>query len=287
VAATGQAALPRPTIRPLSIAALVLAHRDIHQVERLAERLDVPVWVHLDAKSTRADHARLAASARLRAVSDPVRVRWGHWSTIIATLRGLMAVRGDPDHVLLLSGQTYPVKPPPLLDTTLADASYVRYVPLPYDRWGRDGGLSRITFRHVPRPRFLPDGSRVPRMIRLPGRRSLPPWRLYGGSQWCALHRDARRFILGLPSDDPIMRTFRAALLPDEMFVHTVLANSPLKDHLINDDLHYIKWSDGAHPDPLNAADLPAIARSSAFFARKFAADDPLLDRIDHELLDL
>jgi hypothetical protein len=262
-----------------------MGHRDVAQIERLAERMDCAVWVHYDAKSARQEHERLAASPKLDVVPNPVRVSWGHWSVITATLRGLAAIRGDPTHVILLSGQTYPIKPTELLREHLGSTTYLHHFPLPFEPWGRDGGLDRIAYRYARRPRWLSGRFRVPAMVRLPGRLQPPPVQPYGGSQWCVLHRDARRYLLDLPGDHPANRMYRRALVPDEGFIHTVLANSPLAGGLINDSLHFMKWGSSAHPEPISESDLPALRESSAFFTRKVAADDPLLDRIDQELL--
>jgi hypothetical protein len=269
----------------VSLAAVILGHRDVPQIERLAERLGCPVWVHYDAKSPAAEHEQLARSARLEAVPDPVRVIWGHWSMVAATLRGLHAVAGDPDHVLILSGQTYPIKPPDQLEARLEAATYLERFPLPFARWGPDGGVDRVAFRWVAAPRWLPERAPIPPMVRVPGRRRFPPVRLFGGSQWGVLHRGARRYVLGIPSTDPVIQMFRHACVPDELFFQTVLSNSPLRDQLVDDNLHHIKWADTAHPEPITQEDLAVLATSTAFFARRFAAGDPLLDTIDRELL--
>jgi hypothetical protein len=270
-----------PTV---SVAALVLAHRDPDQVERLAQRLECPVWVHYDAKSPAAEHERLRRSPHVHVVEDRVRVRWGDPSTLTAILRGLAAVGGDPDHVLLLSGQTYPIKPPPAIRERLSEpVTFVRHLPLPIAAWGLSGGLDRTRRFWVNRPTFAPGW--VPPRIGLPLPRRLPRMQLFGGETWLALHRDARRHVLDLPSTAPVFKLMRHALLAEEMFLQTVLPNSPLAGALVNDSLHFIRWAGGSHPAPLTPSDLPALRETDALFARKFTADDPMLDLIDRDLL--
>jgi hypothetical protein len=269
----------------MSVAAVVLAHRDAGQVLRLARRLECDVWVHWDAKSAFEDRLRLERDPLVKLVADPVRVHWGDWSPIAATMKAMRAVRGRPDHLLLLSGQTYPIRPPATIRERLSEPlSYVRHLPLPIERWSQRGGIDRVRSWWFRRPAWAP--KQLPPMVRVRGvRRTPPPLPIFGGSQWMVLHRRAYEHLLTLPATDPVLKLMRRALLPDELFIQTTLANSPLRDHLVNDDLHHIKWSGGSHPEPFEATDLPTLHKSSALFARKFAAGDPLLDSIDRELL--
>lgn len=64
--------------------------------------------------------------------------------------------------MLLLSGQTYPIKPPALLRNRLADASYVHHLRLPYEGWGRDGGLNRVPTPTCPGPGDCPTAPACP-----------------------------------------------------------------------------------------------------------------------------
>ena len=67
----------------------------------------------------------------------------------------------------------------------------------------------------------------------------------------------------------------------------TALLNSPLRDQVANETLHYIEWPGGSHPRTFTTADFDRIAASGKLFARKFdvARDAEILDRIDRELL--
>jgi hypothetical protein len=57
------------------------------------------------------------------------------------------------------------------------------------------------------------------------------------------------------------------------------LANSPMKDRLIDDDIHHIEWTPH-QPSPKVIADPTAALESGKWFARKFA-DEAVLDKID------
>jgi len=73
-----------------------------------------------------------------------------------------------------------------------------------------------------------------------------------------------------------------------EGYFHTVICNvARFAQTVVNHDLRYIDWDQPPkqHPRTLTFADKPKMVSSNVPFARKFKHDDPLLDKIDMELL--
>lgn len=73
-----------------------------------------------------------------------------------------------------------------------------------------------------------------------------------------------------------------------EGYFHTVICNTEeFCNTAIGHDLHYIAWDSPPkqHPRSLTIKDFNKMVNSSASFARKFHKDDPVLDKIDKELL--
>ncbi|KAK1309592.1 hypothetical protein QJS10_CPA09g01421 [Acorus calamus] len=71
-------------------------------------------------------------------------------------------------------------------------------------------------------------------------------------------------------------------------YFHTVICNSErFRNSTISHDLHYIAWDSPPkqHPLSLSTKDFKKMVNSSAPFARKFEKEDPVLDKIDSELL--
>lgn len=240
------------------VAFVVVAHTNGEQVARLVTALrgeDVAVFVHLDRRAgpglARRFADRLGSDRNVVQVSRR-RVHWGHFSVVEATLDCLDAIRAsglDPGQTVLLSGQDYPIKPMRKVVARLAaepGRAFVRHWPVPTERWGaEDGGVKRFDHLHI----------RLPRrgMVRLPLKRPLPRgWAPFGGPALCALGRPHRRLVLELRDERPdLMRYFRRTLVPDELFFPTVLMNSPLRYSVVNESLHYIRWSGRASPDVL------------------------------------
>jgi len=79
--------------------------------------------------------------------------------------------------------------------------------------------------------------------------------------------------------------TLYRVLIPDEIFIHTIMGNSPFPIAAGRNNPHYIRWTVGPHPDVLSEKDLPALRESEKLFARKFewSREARLLDRVDRE----
>jgi len=73
-----------------------------------------------------------------------------------------------------------------------------------------------------------------------------------------------------------------------EGYFQTVICNSPEFAHtVVNHDLHFISWDNPPkqHPRTLTIEDTSKMVSSNAPFARKFKRNDPVLDKIDSDLL--
>ncbi|KAK9290523.1 hypothetical protein L1049_008693 [Liquidambar formosana] len=121
--------------------------------------------------------------------------------------------------------------------------------------------------------------------------RSLPTaFKLYTGSAWTILSRSFVEYcIVGW---DNLPRTlllyYTNFVSSPEGYFQTVVCNSgDYKNTTVNHDLHYITWDTPPkqHPRSLGIRDYRRMVLSSRPFARKFKKNDPVLDKIDHELL--
>ncbi|KAJ8771727.1 hypothetical protein K2173_026904 [Erythroxylum novogranatense] len=121
--------------------------------------------------------------------------------------------------------------------------------------------------------------------------RSLPTaFKLYTGSAWTVLSRSFAEYcIVGW---DNLPRTlllyYTNFVSSPEGYFQTLVCNSEdYKNTTVNHDLHYITWDipPKQHPRALGLKDYRRMILGSRPFARKFKKNDPVLDKIDHELL--
>jgi Core-2/I-Branching enzyme len=280
---------------------VVLAHKRPAQVARLAARLAPhPVYLHVDGAVPDDAYAAFAA-----AVPGNVRLLprhrsgWASWGLVAAALEGVRAAlaAGPPSHVMLLSGQDYPLRSAEAIGAFFAahpETSFVPHWPLPSRMWGRFGGMDRLRVPQRPvrgRRLALPLPRRLPRGIRP-----------YGGSMYWALTADAAQKLLDTCARRPeLVRFYRSTWIPDEMFVPTVVMNSAARSEVADEALTYIRWPDPGdrHPALLDTTELDALRAAAAgpsdvggrsrakLFARKFdeAAAPEILDRLDGALL--
>jgi hypothetical protein len=264
---------------------LVLAHRLAGQAIRLIRRLDPDqnrVLVHVDSASSVYGELRAGLPDSVEFLPR-VRVRWGGYGMTAAALVGLRAALTHPfGHVVLLSGQDYPIKPLERISIEsreLGERSLLKHEPYPVESW-RAGGFDRIYYHHS--ARFKRRVRRVRQ--RLPGR--LQP---YGGPQWWTLSRSAAAALVGeIDRNRSLERFYRTSLLPEESLPHTVLLNSLLAPSVINRSSTLALWTLGeSHPATLSTENLPRLREAPEWFARKFdeTTYPGLLDLVDQQLL--
>ncbi len=277
----------------MRIAYLILAHQLPEQLVRLVRRLSTPnalFLIHINRRSD--DAVYRAARTGLAELENVVFLRrhslyWGAFGHVRATIEGLDALYARStrfDYVALLTGQDYPIKPVSVIERTLAEsggASFMAYDRLP---GGWPDGMERITYWHsrrlgVPRGWHL----KLPIRRRFPG--GLVP---YGGSSYWWLSREAVDYVRRFISEERrFYRFFKHVDIPDEIFFHTILLNSPLRDSVVNDELRHVDWTREPMPAIFGVGDLETLRRSPKLVARKFDAtvDAEILDLIDRELL--
>lgn len=112
----------------------------------------------------------------------------------------------------------------------------------------------------------------------------------HAGSAWVVLTRSFMEYCIwgwdNLPRT--LLMYYTNFVSSPEGYFHTTICNSKrFENTTINHDMHYIKWDSPPkqHPRTLTEAYFRNMTKSGAPFARKFNADDPVLDRIDKELL--
>jgi Core-2/I-Branching enzyme len=280
----------------MAVAYLIRTHHRPEQLVRLVERLTTPeasFFVHVDRRAPDFvyEAMRTGLAGRKNVYWVPrVDSYYSGFSFVRSILAGLEEVRstGTQSHTVLLSGQCYPLRPAAQIESFLAERageSLVEHFRIPSERWAdEDGGLDRIRYRHYERVRFRTRTLRLP-LLRRSFPNGLEPW---GGSAWCVLSADAVETLLAFRDERPdAYHFFDRVRAPEEIFLQTVLLNSPLRDRVANEGVHHIEWPGGSHPRTFTSGDFDRLAASGKPFARKFdvARDEKILDVIDRELL--
>jgi hypothetical protein len=273
---------------------LVLAHRDVHLIVRLAAsiRARLPHADVVTAYNGPLDAAELGelAAAGVRRVGSGERAKWGEYSTVQRILEGLAEI--DDDHsVVLISGDSHPT--PNLAiwirrfassgahaalwgDETTDDPLVDAHLRYRWRLWHRPASsVGDVTFRVANAVSgWLGPWLRVrvsPRVIAV-GVRSRPVTTRHAkGDQWFAISPSGRSR-LQVCLADPVLRTmFAGSLIPDESFFHTIALLDAWT--VWRTKLMFVSWPYPGAPSPnqLEVGDLGRVVSSSTPFARKVA----------------
>jgi hypothetical protein len=280
----------------MRLAYIVSAYKLPDQLARLVAALDSQTchfFIHVDRKTDNAVYQRMVTRLASRAnVHFLARHRcyYGGFGHVRATIKGIDEIfrqRIPFDYAILLTGQDYPIKSNEEIDAffeTHNGSSFIEHFRVPSDEWAFRG-MDRIESWHV---RLGPRYFHFPRR---PGggfrRRFLAGFQPFGGSAYWCLSREGAEYVNRfLQQNLSYVRFFKYVNVPEEMFFHTILLNSPLKVSVVNDDLRYLEWRNPAvagGPAVLTKDDFGKIVSSPKLFARKFdmTHDAEVLDMID------
>jgi len=276
----------------MKLAHLILAHNEPKQLERLVLRLAHPnsmVYIHLDKKTDIEPFAHLKEYDNVVFVKDRIKVYWGTYNIVDATLNGFKEILSSGnkyEYINLLSGQDYPLIPQQDIHNYLKANPGIAFMN--YRLFNPDWmeALPRIQLYHFNNLR-LPGRYNFQWLINtlLPKRKLPNKLMPVGRSQWFTIPQDCVEYLVDYWDTNPSLKRFiKLTWAPDEFIFQTILYNSHYKDKMVNNDLRYIDWSaKGVSPKTLTMDDADRLVSSGKFFARKFdmKKNEDLLDFID------
>ena len=273
---------------------LIIAHNEYTVLETLLSMLDDrrnDIFLHIDR---RADELYRQVSgitmnhARLHLLSDRINVYWGDISQVkVEYLLFETAHRNHHyDYYHLLSGVDLPLKSQDYIHRFFAENAGKEFVGYWNDA-SHIRDLDRKVSRYYFFLRYYKDRKHplhgltsfcrnmalaVQKLFHL---RRKADYEFKKGFQWLSI-TDA--FCSYLIQQKPaVMKRFRHTLCPDEIFLHTVLWNSPFRKNIYcHDDpqkgsMRLIDWQRG-NPYVWQDSDFDELMSSDALFARKFSS---------------
>lgn len=302
--------------QPLRLAYFIIVHKNPAQLARLIKRLTEPTttfYLYVDGKADlepfRAALHQLPGS-QVVWLTPREPISWGNFSLSAAYLSGFQTILlqdPQPDFILTLSGQDYPLVPNATihqwltahLNQSIIDHSIITQDDPHILQRVQQYYLAVNRHHSIIYPHPLPDTFKrklFNRTIRLSGLLPLPRrmplgHQLYFGTNWFQLKPLAARYLVDFARENPAyVRFFRTTYVPEESFFHTVLANASesVRGPLLNQRLTFMQWDrpPGSYSLPIRLDELPALLSSGKLFARKFElqSNDVLLDHLDRNL---
>ena len=286
---------------------VILSHDNPKQLLRLTSRLNSmfgfpPIACHHDFSKSNLNEPSFTHNIEF--VKPHIVTARGRWSVVEATisaLRVLMERSDAPQWFTIISGADYPIKPASVILSDFGDTECDAFIhavsidPSAAASPFQQRAVWRYFRPHLELPTWLQ------RYMPFAENRALPRWwpsrkhpfsnvfRCYAGSQFFSGNARCARRILSFHSSASDLKDFFVRWKvpsPEEAYFQCIVVNDTSLT-VSSDNRRYIDWSPGTgHPKTLTKADLPALVRSNAHFARKFdpALDDEIYVRLDETL---
>lgn len=246
------------------------------------ERVELTRYVKLDPTFVEVGNVHVITKANLVTYKGPTMVACTLHAAAI-----LLRKSKDWDWFINLSGTDYPL-------VTQDDLLHVlSYLPRDLNFLDHTSDLSWKEYQRA-RPIIIDPGlymSKKSDIFWATQRRPVPSaFKLFTGSAWVILTRSFIEYcIVGWDNLPRIMLMYYTNFVSSpEGYFHTIICNTKeFRNTTVNFDMHYLKWDNPPkqHPLLLSLDNFKEMNDSGAPFARKFAMDDPVLDKIDNELL--
>ena len=271
----------------MKVSFVLLAHEHPDKLKGLITSLlstGSNIFVHHDATAS-GDLEQSVADWRLDQLpgkiyfAERVKVVWGEWSIIQATLNCLEQVRQhdkDSDYLMLLSGSCMPVKPVKLLEQYLTSSGkdHIEAVNAEKHQWVTAGlQKQRWSKYHLFNWRYQPwkfeKALEIQRKLKI--KRVIPlKHTAHMGSQWWCLRRSTVMRIMSLVDKKPILKRFyRFTWVPDELFFQTLVANLVPVEERDSELLTRYTFNSWGIPRVYYDDDYPELLGESKFFVRK------------------
>ncbi|MCQ2174637.1 MAG: beta-1,6-N-acetylglucosaminyltransferase [Bacteroidales bacterium] len=283
---------------------LILAHDRPGQLKTLLRTLDDSrndIFVHIDAKAAFSPDIfeGVCKRASLSFTSPRIKARWGGFSLAEVELALLQAATASHhQYYHLLSGMDLPIKSQDFIHNFFDSNDGKEFINFwvigkrnrtRFNRWSPfpEGGSDFLLnfINNVAKAIQVALGIRINRGIEFKY-----------GSQWFSITDDMARYVLS--RKDWIYKTFRHTTTCDEVFIPTLVWESPFRENVYDKteysgnstlsntaNLRLIDWSRGTssrHPWVFVSEDFELLASAPHLWARKFdeKVDSSIIDAI-------
>lgn len=278
---------------------LIIAHNNFITLKALLTLLDDErndVFVHIDHRSEELYNKVCALQlerARMYVLGKRLAVYWGNISQVEAEylLLETALLHGEHSYYHLLSGVDLPIQKQSHIHRFFnanRGKEFVGYW------WGgkhtkelqRRTTLYHYFTKHHKRNHSrwhsiaTPCANIVLILQKITGFRRKQEMEFCKGPNWCSITEEFCKYLI--ERKPFVMKRFKHTLCPDEIFLQTILWNSPFKDNIYdatdsnNGNLRLIDWNRG-NPYVWQSSDFDELQASGMMFARKFGDNEPQL----------
>lgn len=258
---------------------IMTAYKNVDQINHLIRLIPVEwgIFIHIDKKSD----INIKDIDNRACIIKKWNIYWGsinHLKAVLDLLK-IAIEKGTFDYFHIITGQDLIIATPTQFDEIMAQNNiYIDCIEIPYEKWRYNWGggfwiYQKRTLalwgdvRYFPYRIFNFLFVRLQKILGL--YKKLPEYKLYGGALYCSLTKEAVYEVLNSKIGKHLLRNLKYSLCGEEIFFPTVLMNSKLKNHIMNNNLRYVDWSVKNPPKVLDIDDYPKIKKSNCLFCRK------------------
>ena len=271
----------------MKISFALVGHGDCETLARIVRLLvaqNHTVVIHYDRKSPDDSFIQLtqafSANVQVR-FAQRAEVGWGQWGVVQATLNCLDAIQEagwEPDYVYLMSASDYPIRSSgQLVDflTKNRGDEFIESVPSDTVNWVKTGPQRERYEYYWPfnwrdRPASTEFAFGLQKTLKLK-RKFIGGMRPWIGSQWWTLTWPTLQKIRALAKDPKILKFFKTVLVPDELFLQTLVPYVAPPEKILNCSLTMSQFSDYGYPVIYHRDHLEYLLRQPFFMARKLS----------------
>lgn len=278
---------------------LIIAHNQPFVLETLLRMLDDArnsIFLHIDARSKELKKKMKSVefrAAELHIIEPSINVYWGDITQLKVEylLFETAAAHGPYAYYHLLSGADLPIQTQDTIHAFFEANAGKEFVNFWHD-YSHQRDLERKVFRYYLFTKRLKDKKNAIHGITAFIRNSTlaiqkathfkrkKTFEFKKGSQWVSLTHDFVECLIHYK--DLVMKRMRYTLAPDEIFIQTIIWNTPFRSRIYDlstpqkGNMRLIDWERG-FPYSWKEKDLSELLESDKMFARKFHADQSSL----------
>ena len=279
---------------------LIIAHKQDRTLFTLLEMIDDfrnDIYIHMDIKCKLFSKEEINDIVNKSKVffTERTNVQWGGYSQINAELLLLECATNHRkyNYYHLLSGEDLPIKSQNYIHDFFERNDGMEFVKIEkeifnYEHRVRYYYLFQEKYGRTPHAFFVRCFNIIQRILKINRSSSI---QFQKGSNWFSITDHFARYVITQKSF--ISKVFRYTCCCDEVFLQTILINSPFKDKLYHncfDDCEYmsmrlIDWNKG-NPYVWHISDYDELINSNMLFARKFDVlkDCEIIDKLKENI---